>query len=496
MAQTKIKRYLTKSRHMAGLHCPKRLWFTCHDPMPYEDAPAGSPMAVGIEVGQKAWKLFPGGVYVDEKPWEHQAAILRTHELIHNSDAPAIFEGAFEHDGVRIRADILERLPDGSWALHEVKSSGGLKDEHYYDIAVQVHVLQGAGINLSSYGLLHINKNYIRRKNGIDWAKFFKRADLTDGLKLVLEETPYLIAENHRVLRKRNPPEVEPFKHCGDCDYWDRCTANKPADWVIQLPGLRTDQYETMKEHGIEAISDIDDDYPLTGNHVIARQVVLSGQEYVSPDLWKPLKKCGPPAYYLDFETMSPAIPLYPGTGPYQVIAFQWSLHHINRNGKVTHQEYLATGETDPRREFAESLIHALRKNKQPVIVYSAYEKTTLNGLANLFPDLKDDIDAIIDRLEDLLKVTRHYIYHPDFHGSFSIKSVAPALVPNLSYANLDQISDGLGASAGFQAIAGGSLGDDQDVETLRQALLEYCKLDTLALVEVHRALMERAQQA
>lgn len=493
MAQTKPKRYLTKSRHMAGLHCPKKLWLTCHDPMPYEDAPAGSPMAVGIEVGQMAWELFPGGVYVDEKPWQHQEAVARTHELINNSDTLAIFEGAFEHDGVRIRADILERLPDGSWGLHEVKSSGSLKADHYYDIAVQVHVLLGAGINLSSYGLLHINTGYIRRGKGINWAKFFKRADLTDSLDLVLEETPGLIAENHQILRKRKPPEVEPFKHCGNCDFWDRCTANKPDDWVIQLPGLRTAQYETMREHGIESISDIPDDYPLTGNHVIARKVIMSGEEYVSPDLWKPLKKCGPPASYLDFETMMPAVPLYPGTRPYEIIAFQWSLHHINRNGKVTHKEYLATGENDPRREFTESLIHALRRNNQPIIVYSGYEQTILKGLANLFPDLKDDIDDIIDRLEDLLKVTSRYIYHPEFHGSFSIKSVAPALAPTLSYANLDLVSEGLGASAGFQAIASGSLGDDQDVQALRHALLEYCKLDTLALVEVHRALMERA---
>lgn len=189
---------------------------------------------------------------------------------------------------------------------------------------------------------------------------------------------------------------------------------------------------------------------------------------------------------------MGPAIPLYPGTKPYQTLAFQWSLHHVNRNGKLTHHEFLATGEQDPRREFTESLIHALSGNKQPIVVYSGYEKTTLKKLAELFPDLEDAINSILDHLMDLLDVTRSCIYHPDFHGSFSLKSVAPALVPTLSYANLEQVSEGLGASACFEAIASGKLDDGQDPEVLRQALLEYCKLDTLALVEVHRALRDR----
>ena len=496
MAVTKSKKYLTKSRHMTGLSCPKKLWLSVHEPVPYEDAPAGSPMAVGNEVGQKAWELFPGGVFVDQKPWEHQAAVARTRDLINKPDTTAIFEGAFEHEGVRIRADVLERLADGSWGLHEVKSTGSLKPEHYYDVAVQVHVLNGSGINLSSYGLTHINTNYVRGKRGINWDKFYNRADLTDDLDEVMEETPNLIAENHRVLRKRKPPDAEPFKNCGQCDYWDKCTTDKPDDWVIQVPGVGGATYKKMKGYGIEAISDIGDDYPLSPKQVIACQTVMSGQEYVSSGLGKALKKYALPAYYLDFETFFPAIPLYPGTRPYETLAFQWSLHHVNRNGKVSHQEFLATGDVDPRRAFTESLIHALRLNKQPVIVYSGYEKTTLGVLAKLFPDLEGPIVGIIDRLEDLLDVTKNHIYHPGFYGSFSLKSVTPVLVPSLSYADLQGVSEGLGASACFEAIASEKLNDDQDTEVLRQGLLDYCELDTLALVEVHRVLREKANQA
>ena len=191
MARSLKKPYLTKSRHLAGLRCAKLLWLGWHQRLPYEDAPLGSPMAMGIEVGQKAWKLFPGGVVVDEAPWEHEAAIARTRELM-MADVPAIFEGAFEHDGVRIRADILERLPDGLWSLHEVKSSGRVKDEHLIDLALQVHILQGSGVNLSSYGVLHINTGYVRRKRGIEWRKLFVRADLTGGIDDTLKETPSL----------------------------------------------------------------------------------------------------------------------------------------------------------------------------------------------------------------------------------------------------------------------------------------------------------------
>ncbi len=494
MPRATKKPYLTKSRHTAGLHCPKRLWLNWHEPMPYEDPPPGSVLAVGTEIGERAWEVFPGGVCIDEPPWAHQEAVARTASLIETGDVPAIFEGAFEHDGVRIRADVLERKTNGHWALHEVKSTTRVKDEHIHDLAVQVHVIRESGLRLDSYGIMHINNAYELAETGIDWPAFFSLADLTDLLDQALSDTPGLIAAHHAILQMARPPEINPSRHCGYCEYWPACTANKPDDWVFHLPGIRADKLNELQAMGIESIVDIPEDHALTDKQALVRRVLRSGQEYISPDLEQALADFGPPAYYLDFETMGPAIPVYPGTRPFQSIPFQWSLHQVDQAGQLSHSEFLASGDQDPRLEFTETLIEALGQTGQPIVVYSSYEKTILNGLADALPDFRKPIEAIIDRLVDLLVVTRNHIYHPDFNGSFSIKAVGPALVPDLGYDKLTGVADGLAASASFAALVSGSLGPDQDPEALRAELIEYCKLDTLAMVQVHAALRDRAQ--
>ncbi len=493
MPRATKKPYLTKSRHTAGIHCPKRLWLNWYEPIPYEDPPPGSVLAVGTEVGEKAWGVFPGGVLIDEPPWAHQEAVARTASLIESGDVPAIFEAAFEHDGVRIRADVLERKDDGAWALHEVKSTTRVKDEHIHDLAVQVHVIRESGLKLNSYGIMHINKNYVLAESGVDWVDYFAVGELTDQLDQALSDTPGLIAHHHSILQLATPPEIEPARHCGYCEYWEACTASKPDDWVYHLPGIRANKLNELQALGIESIVDIPADHPLADKQALVRQVLVSGKEYISPVLGQALAEFGPPAYYLDFETLGPAIPVYPGTRPFQSIPFQWSLHQLDQADQLTHSEFLASGDQDPRREFTERLIEALGQSAQPIVVYSSYEKTVLNGLADHFPDLNESIQAIIDRLVDLLVVTRKHIYQAGFKGSFSIKAVGPSLVPGLGYDQLEGVADGMAASATYGALVSGNLGPDQDPEAIRQELIEYCKLDTMAMVEVHSALRVKA---
>jgi hypothetical protein len=153
--------YLTKSRYAAGRQCLLRLWLNVYEPADWEEPESGSAEDVGLEIGRMARLLFPGSVLVEEKPWEHGAAVKRTAALMAERSVSAIFEAAFEHSGVRVRVDVLERLPRGYWGIREVKSSGGVKDYHYDDVAVQVHVLRKAGVRLSSVEILHVNKgNY------------------------------------------------------------------------------------------------------------------------------------------------------------------------------------------------------------------------------------------------------------------------------------------------------------------------------------------------
>jgi hypothetical protein len=488
--------HLTKSRYMAGLQCLRRLWLLVHDPVPYEEPAPGSSVDIGQDIGRKAHLLFSGGVEITEEPWEHAQAVARTAALMANASVPAIFEAAFEHDGIRIRVDVLERLPAGSWGLREIKSSTRLKDHYINDIALQAYVLRGAGIGLSSIELLHVNTAYVRGAGGIVWPAFFARLDVRDAVAAALADLPDRLPAMRACLGETMPPEAELGSQCGSpysCEFWDRCTAHKPDDWVSYMPRLSLSQAKDLKARGIEAIFAIPPDFPLTARQAIIREAIVTGQPFVASDLKRLLLNYGPPACYLDFEAMMPPIPLYEGTRPYQTIPFQWSLHVLADDGRLHHREFLADGAGDPRRLFAETLIASLSGADGPVVVYSAYEQTRLKELAATSPDLRQPLTDIIARLADLLPIVRNAIYFPDAGFSNSIKSVGPALCPDFTYEDLDDIADGVAAAAAFLRLASGHLTSPEDAGRLRAALRAYCQRDTLAMVEVHRALMRLA---
>jgi Domain of unknown function(DUF2779) len=220
-------------------------------------------------------------------------------------------------------------------------------------------------------------------------------------------------------------PDAEPGSQCGNpyaCEFWDQCTADKPADWIGYFPRLSRARASELKAQCIEAISAIPKDFPLTSKQAIIRGAMASGNPYIATDLGRLLDAFGPPACYLDFEAMMPPIPLYERTRPYQTIPFQWSLHSIDGEGVLNHKEFLADGFSDPRRQFAETLVGALACSDDPIIVYSAYEQTRLKELAANFSDLSHALNALIARLVDLLPIVRSAIYFPDFGFSNSIK--------------------------------------------------------------------------
>ena len=239
----------------------------------------------------------------------------------------------------------------------------------------------------------------------------------------------------------------------------------------------------------MDSISAIPDDFRLSPRQEIIRDVTRSGKPNVAFDLPERLGGFGPPAFYLDFEAFLPAVPLYPGTRPYQTIPFQWSLHHADSSGGVSHREFLADADSDPRRPFAETLIAAVKGSKLPIIVYSSYEQTRLAELAAHFPDLAKPLRSIIRRLADLLPIVRSAVYHPKFDFSSSIKTAAPALCPDVTYDDLDEVADGGAASTAFWLMASGRA-DAATSMRLRKSLLAYCCRDTWAMVRLHQALI------
>ncbi len=235
---------------------------------------------------------------------------------------------------------------------------------------------------------------------------------------------------------------------------------------------------------GIVSIRDIPDDFKLTDNQSIVREAVKSGQVVIRDGLKSALSEIVYPAYYLDFETTNTAIPLYQDTAPYTQIPFLYSVHKCFSAGKIIgHSAYMADPAKDCRRELAENLIRDCGE-KGTVFCYSHFEKQIIKGLMKLFPDLEDSLKKLIERLVDLKGILAKHFYHPDFAGSYSIKKVLPVLVPEMSYEGLD-ISDGGEAMAVYAWLVKGKY-EGEEVEVVKDSLVEYCSQDTLGMVRVH----------
>ena len=447
---------------------------------------------MGIDVGTAARLLVSTGILVEEGPERHAEAVERTRELIADPNVPAIFEAAFAFDRVLIRADILERLPSGGWRLAEVKSSTRVKREHLHDLAVQTYVIGGSGLSVAQMQLVHVDTSSVRGESGIDWPSYFKRQDVTDEVRDLLPSVQERVAEMHAILNAPGAPEIRPSSHCFSpfpCEFWERCTAGKPEDWVFHLPHLRAKAFAELETNGIISMRDIPTEFPLTRAQRRLVDAVQSSREFISPELGDALAVLGPPATYLDFETFSPALPQYAGTSPYQRTPFQWSIHYDKGEGEIRHTEFLAAGDVDPRREFTKTLLEATGGTVGPIIVYSGFEASVLRELAALFPDLSGRIWSVVDRLQDLLPIIRRYVSHPDLLGSYSIKAVAPALVPGFTYEDLDGVADGNDASTVFYRLVSDRSLADENRMRYRHSLLAYCCRDTAALLRVHRKL-------
>ena len=490
-------RPITKTDFVAGRQCPLNLWNRHHDPIPYKDRVETPAMRTGTNVGVLAQGLFPGGVLVDAKPWERDKAIERTKALIADKGVPAIFEAAFTHSGLHARVDILKRKRSGAFALYEVKSTGEVKEQHLPDLAFQVYVARKSGIKVNEAGIVHINKDYVRGTQ-VEAAGLFTLSDEIAAIADEIGQLPRRLKEQLRVLNGK-APAVVPSDQCHSpysCEFWDRCTKDKPKDWIFHLYRLSNKRYEELCAQAIESIKAIQKKFGLNTIQARTRDVLQSKRPYIAPTLRDPLAEVAGAVCYLDFETVSPAVPLWPGTQPFERIPFQWSLHRRDADGQLHHSEYLADGAIDPRQAFSEALVKALRPYKHPIVVYhKGTEGTILRTLAALSKSGSRHLSQIEKLLWDLLPVVQNHVYFGKFNGSFSIKDVAPVLSRDVRYDSLDGVAEGIAASDAFIRIVTGELGEGETSDGLRSQLLKYCHLDTLAMVKVHEALDRLARQ-
>jgi hypothetical protein len=340
-------------------------------------------------------------------------------------------------------------------------------------------------------GLLHIDNSYVYPGGEHDPQALFAFADLTDEVNAIVSQVPGILAAMRAPLRVDTPPAIAPGDQCTtpyECPFMAECIPPAPPHAAGELYRAGPKLRERLAADGITMITEIPTDYGLSALQHRQREVVVTGTPFADTDVRQQLAGLKHPLYFLDFETFNPAVPLYPGTRPYQQIPFQWSVHRLAEVGTTTHAEYLHDGSDDPRPELAEALIETLG-DRGAVCVYSSFEQTQLRGLQEALPKRAPMLAAIEKRLVDLLPLVRNHVYYPEFHGSFSIKSVLPALVPGMGYEGLS-ITDGSSASTTYAAMARGEL-VGQELAGARRALLEYCGRDTEGLLELYRRLSD-----
>lgn len=488
---------LSKSKFLSGLQCHKRLYLDIHHPQLATPPDAGTQamLDMGTEVGELARRRFPGGRLVAAGYRQTEAALAQTAELLADESVPAIFEAAILADGVLIRADILERVAGGDgepacWRLIEVKSSTRVKEVHLDDLALQRHVLVNAGMVVVGCSLMHINTAYTYAGGDIDLEQLFAIDEVSALVQHRQEQVPGLLAEMKAMLQSPAPPVIEPDEHCFspyECPFWDHCTATKPARWIFYLPGGKRLAAQLFGQ-GVVTIDEIPNHAKLSS----AQRKVKDNTEWVSEKLADALNTVQFPVHHLDFETVMLAVPRYAGTRPYQALPIQWSNHIERESGEVRHQEFLHTGGSDPRRPLAEALLDALG-TEGSICVYSPYEKSVIEQLAEFLPEWKIALRALVKRLWDLHPIVKEHYYHPEFGGSFSLKDVLPALVPSLRYDDLAIREGGQAASEYYKMIFVET--DWVEQARIRDALLAYCKRDTLAMVELRRVLAEKARR-
>ena len=491
------KPMLSKSRFIAGLQCPLRLWYQCYNSK-LATKPPPSQQALfdmGHKVGRLATDLYPGGVRIEEDYLHHREAEQATTKALCNKHVQAIYEAAFTFDEIRIRVDVLERVEDDFWNLIEVKSSTSVKDVYKHDLAVQYYVLNGLGIKISRAGILHINNKYVYNGYQIDLGRLFYFSDLTEEVVAHQKEIMSQLTELKKMLGEQYPPDISPSRHCFNpykCDFFEHCTSDMSEFWVMDLSGMTQDKFEQLVALGVEDISEIPDEFPLSALQERIKKCVADGREFIGSELENELMDVEYPVHFLDFETFASAIPRYSNTRPYQTIPFQWSNHILLENGRIQHEEYLCIEDKDPQREFADTLLDTLGR-AGTIFIYTTYEKRIIHHLADQFPDLRNQLFDLINRFKDLHALIRKHYYHPEFYGSFSLKAVLPVLVPSMNYGDL-AIQEGSIASLEYLKMLDPATPSDEKSK-IKHDLLTYCGYDTLAMVKIRDELLERSEK-
>jgi len=482
---------ISQSQYVRGEHCIKSLWLDKYRPQELSalHETAKNIFETGSDIGVLGRQLFPGGVLIEYANCSFDDKLSETRKLMVDG-CETIYEATFEFDNILVMVDILHKTANG-WQICEVKSSTSVSPVYLNDVSIQFYVLSGCGINVSSINIAVLNSAYVL-SDALDVTELFKIENVTKDVLNKQLEIPVKLKSIQSALEK---PDVEPNIDIGlHCNKPYQCNAQAycwrkqrdiPEYSVFNIFNNGPKPFNLYK-NGIIKVDEIPENMLTTAKQRFIVDAYKSQKTTVDTkaiELF--LKSLKYPIYHFDFETFQSAIPEFKGMKPFQQIPFQYSLHIQHSDGKLVHKEFLAESSDDPRLSLVKRLVKDIPKDVTVMVYNETFEKKRLEELACAYQEYSCHLLAIHDNIVDLAQPfqKKHY-YHPELNGKYSIKVVLPHLVPELAtaYKDLELVQNGGDAMNVFPKLKEMS---ESDRFRYRKALLNYCKLDTIAMVEI-----------
>jgi hypothetical protein len=478
---------ITKSDYLAYLQCPLVFWLDRFRPelrAPLK-ADVQRRLRMGQEVDKMAREWFANGRLIPYRPSPEDMAPLTAQAI--DAGETTLFQATFHAGDLLVKVDVLQREEAG-WHLIEVKSSTLVKEEHLPDAAFQYYVLRQAGLNVTRASIMHVN-NRCRFPNLDDLFTIEDvTADVLDWWATIEED----LVEMRRLAALAGEPQTRIGRFCikpVKCAYHAHCWQDIDGLTIYHIPHLGEKKQEALETAGALLLEDVRPDFPLTPNqrdfvNFHARREIKIDK----PAIRQALADLRFPLYFFDFETIDHVVPVYDGTRPYQQVPFQYSCHILHKDGRLEHREYLYRGIGDPRPDLLQALLGDIEDGGQIVAYNAPFERGVINKLAEAFPAEAALLQQIADRLWDQLPIFRKHYRDYRFGTSNSLKNVLPVVAPQLSYDAL-AVQNGVQAQVLWEEMV--ETADAALKDKLAADLLAYCKLDTLAMVEIHGVLRE-----
>ncbi|HED5351701.1 DUF2779 domain-containing protein [Campylobacter jejuni] len=489
--------FFSKSKYIKGTQCAKSLWLQTYkkDVLSKPDENALAKFSTGDKVGELACKLFPNGVKIEFEGSSFDEKCEQTRQLLKNNQE-VIYEATFCYNDILVMIDILQNTKEGL-IINEVKSSTSLKNIYTDDCSLQYYVLSNLNYKIKQVNLIHLNNGYYK-DDFLDINQLFISNDITDKIIQNQEQVKENLKYFEEILNKKEEPDMDIGTQCFDpyeCDGYEYCWIKQrnlcENENIFNISRLNANKKFELYYKDIIDFKDIKDLSIFNENQQIQIKASLNKEIYINKEnIKKFLNTLTYPIYHLDFETFMQAVPEFKGVKPYMQIPFQYSLH-IDYKDKLEHKEFLSECRIDPRYELAKNLINDIPKDACVLAYNASFEKGVIRNLALIFPEFSEHLLNIEKNIKDLmLPFQNKDYYHYKMQGSYSIKKVLPALIPDMekAYKDLELIHNGNEAMQSFELMQN----MDQNTQVkYRKALLEYCKLDTLAMVKILKHLEE-----